>query len=177
MIVVIEGCSGAGKSTLATALAESLGYPVFRLMRDCEEELFAGVAPVNTWHQDIYATDALVRVGADVVWDRSLPSGLAHVYEGALSDEQRERLIKWWAHRLRDCGLLINLIVDPLVAFARHRHGFPLEHITNEQNQIGAWCRRAYRHGLSAAPIVNDESYSIDEVIETALSAVREVKI
>jgi thymidylate kinase len=148
VIVVVEGCTGSGKSTLAAEIAQNLGYKVFRMMNRQSDRNIEELVQLNTYHEDIYAMDALARLDANVVCDRFLPSGLAH--DERLSPGDRDVLMMWWAERLAGVkGLLVCVSCDPAVASARSRHDhFSPVATAREQDLIAVWCRKAQALGV-----------------------------
>lgn len=172
MIITVEGCSGSGKSTVAAELSQSLGFPVFRMLDRVEDRVLEGVIPLNTYHEDAYAMDALARLRADVVCDRFMPSALAWTDDDALPRARQDALMQWWSERMAGAnGVLICLMTDVKLAAGRSRHGHGHGQVAREQEAIAGWSRKATALGVPVAFIPNDSA--LDMTVQAALAFVR----
>lgn len=114
MIVVLEGLNGTGKSAAANWLRGDLGYPIIRLFRNGSDDHLDGARveqlrslgiPVNTYVEDVFVAEFLVRTGSPAILDRSMPSGLAYgLLEDRIDSEQVEPLMRIWCDILRRSG-------------------------------------------------------------------------
>lgn len=111
MIIVLEGLNATGKSSVAEQLHGDWGYPIIRLFRCCSDDHLDGSRvehlrslgiPVNTYVEDAFVADFLVRTGAHATLDRSMPSGLAYaLVEDRIDSEQVGPLMRLWCDTLR----------------------------------------------------------------------------
>jgi thymidylate kinase len=117
MIIVLEGLNGGGKTTYATALSKVLGVPIYRPFRadaldghgfypDVARMSRAGV-PVNSYHEEIYASDVMRVVKPDVILDRSMPSAILYgQVNGNLPTEKGDidYLFELWDNNMFQAG-------------------------------------------------------------------------
>lgn len=123
-IIVLEGVNGLGKTTYAQRLSERLGVPVYRAFRDkisehwgdrSERELMLreqfGV-PLNTHVDDLYAADIVSRLGAGVIFDRSLPSALAYgkLQGDAFVEKSGGKMLEFWEAILVSSALPVRYV-------------------------------------------------------------------
>jgi thymidylate kinase len=141
-VIVIEGVNGAGKTRYARHLSLATDFPVYRAFRGSEDEHYTegeGKArlekleglgiPVNSYVEDMFAADMLVRLKASAILDRSLPSAI--VYGNPLrratggSDLEltaslnQARWELWESLMIRAGGILVHLAVSYDAAKAR----------------------------------------------------------
>jgi thymidylate kinase len=112
VIVILEGMEGSGKSTLAASLSSALELPVYRPFRTVPNEHMdgdssllkelqdMGVRP-NTYVEDLYVADVLTGTMANVILDRSMPSGFAYgMLQKAAPRDILGKALDYWLWRL-----------------------------------------------------------------------------
>jgi len=87
-VIILEGLNGAGKSHVALRLSQELCVPIYKAFRVSPDQskefcvdpvqLQANGIAINTFHEDVYASDFLRMAPTDVILDRSLPSGIMY---------------------------------------------------------------------------------------------------
>jgi hypothetical protein len=102
MILVVEGINGSGKTTLCKSLSKYTSWPILRAFRRPGRNFQEQVAklqsigvPVNTYVEDMFMAEALGTTKANVILDRSLPSGIAYGVLNGDFQEDDPRLKHW----------------------------------------------------------------------------------
>ena len=153
MIVVLEGPTGAGKSSIARGLANRINWPIYRPFRSDPRNHNPGsqddrlqLLPdfkINTWREDLYTADLCAVLRPNMIFDRSMPSGVAYALE-EMSELQRQTAVQLWAERMKLASAVI--IYADAESHVRSLRGS--RQGDWEKHHIFDACQRAFQAGV-----------------------------